>query len=272
MRSLLSVLLPLLLLASGCAHHLTGPDNPMPAAQRQSVAAGGALTAAMAATDALPPADDIGEAQEAGPATSPGAVADPLEPFNRLMFNFNDKLYFWFLKPVAQGYKVVVPQVARTGVSNFFYNLAMPVRLVNSLLQGKGNRAGFEFSRFLINTTIGVLGFGNPAGQFAELNPPPEDLGQTLGAWGIGNGFYIVWPVLGFSTLRDSVGLAGDYWLRPVTYVDSLVAELGIKGADMINETSLHIGQYEDFKNNAFEPYTAFRNAYIQHRQAMIGK
>ncbi|MBW2005759.1 MAG: VacJ family lipoprotein, partial [Deltaproteobacteria bacterium] len=104
-------------------------------------------------------------------------VADPLSPWNRAMFHFNDKLYFWLLKPLSRGYKAVIPTPARSGVKNFFRNITMPIRMVSCLLQGKGRAASAELSRFLINSTVGVLGFGNPARRWPELNPSEEDLG-----------------------------------------------------------------------------------------------
>ena len=144
------------------------------------------------------------------------AVADPIIGFNRAMFVFNDKLYFWVLKPVASGYRVVVPTPVRVSIKNFFFNLLMPVRLVNCLLQGKGKAAAGEFGRFVANTTVGVLGLFNPAKDYPHLNPPVEDFGQTLGYYSVGNGIYIIWPLFGPSTLRDTVGSIGDWALNPV--------------------------------------------------------
>jgi phospholipid-binding lipoprotein MlaA len=89
-------------------------------------------------------------------------IADPLRPFNVAMFHFNDKLYFWVLKPAARGWRTVVPEIARKGISNFFYNLGFPIRFVNSILQLKGDKATGELGRFFLNSTFGVLGFGNP--------------------------------------------------------------------------------------------------------------
>lgn len=198
-------------------------------------------------------------------------VADPLSPWNRAMFHFNDKLYFWALKPLARGYKAIAPDFIRTGVKNFFRNITTPIRLVNCILQAKGNAAAVEFSRFIVNTTIGVLGFGSPADKFPKLAPPDaEDLGQTFGNYGLGNGFYIVWPILGPSTLRDSIGLVGDFFLHPVTYVDPLEASLGIRGFDTVNNTSFRIGDYESFKKSAIDPYTALRDVYLQVRENKI--
>jgi len=198
------------------------------------------------------------------------AVADPLSFWNRAMFHFNDKLYFWFLKPVAKGYRVVIPGVVRTGVRNFFSNIFTPIRLTSCILQGKVKAGGTELTRFVVNSTVGVLGFGDPARKYLNLDISDEDLGQTLGAYGIGNGFYLVWPVLGPSTLRDSVGMVGDRFLNPVTYVKPVEASLAIWSFDKINETSLHIGDYESIKEAAIEPYEAFRDAYIQYRKNKV--
>ncbi len=197
-------------------------------------------------------------------------VPDPLAFWNRLMFHFNDKFYFWVLKPVAKGYRAAVPSTVRIGVKNFFTNLTTPIRLVNCILQWKWRAANGEFARFLLNSTVGVLGFGNPAKKYPELNPSEEDLGQTLGVYGIGNGFYVVWPFLGPSTLRDSVGLVGDAFLNPVVYVEPKEAALGIKVYEILNETSLKIGDYESLKKAAINPYEALRDAYIQHRKSKV--
>ena len=200
-------------------------------------------------------------------------VADPLSPWNRAMFHFNDKLYFWAVKPLARGYKAIAPDFIRTGVKNFFRNLTTPIRLVNCILQAKANAAAVEFQRFFINTTIGVLGFGSPADKYPRLIPPDsEDLGQTLGNYGLGNGFYIVWPILGPSTLRDSIGRAGDFFLDPVSYVEPIEASIGVRAFDTVNNTSFRIGDYETFKNSAIDPYTALRDVYLQFREKKIKK
>lgn len=199
-------------------------------------------------------------------------VADPLRGFNRAMFVFNDKAYFWVLKPVARGYGAVVPEIARKGVKNFFYNIGMPLRFVSCLLQGKGKAAGGEIGRFVLNTTVGVLGFGNPAARYPSLNPDAEDLGQAFGRYGIGNGIYLVLPLMGPSTLRDTVGDVADWFLDPISYVDPSLAKYSIKAGKMINDTSLRIGEYESLKDAALDPYTAFRNAYLQYREEKVRK
>ena len=197
-------------------------------------------------------------------------VADPIAPFNRAMFYFNDKVYFWVLKPVAKGYRYLVPTSVRTGVKNFFYNLITPVRMVNCILQGKFYAVGTEFTRFVINSTVGMLGFVDPAQNYPMLKAKEEDLGQTFGNYGIGNGFYIVWPFLGPSTLRDTLGMAGDLFLNPVNYVRPAEAALGITAYDKVNTTSFHIGDYEAIKEASLDPYSAIRDAYIQNRKKKI--
>ncbi len=200
------------------------------------------------------------------------SVADPFEGLNRVMFTFNDKFYFWVLKPVVTGYKKVMPSAGRIGVKNFFHNITTPIRFASCLLQLKVNAAAGELGSFLVNTTIGVLGFGNPAKADPELNPPPEDLGQTLGAYKIGNGFYIVWPFLGASTLRDSVGMFGESYANPISYVEPLELYVAVQGFKTVNTTSFRIGDYETLKDAALDPYTALRDAYIQNRKSKISQ
>jgi len=122
----------------------------------------------------------------------------------------------------------------------------------------------------LINSTVGVLGFGDPAKRWPELSPSEEDLGQTLATYGIGDGFYIVWPILGPSTLRDSVGMVGDWFLDPTFYVEPLEAYLAVWTVENVNETSFRIGDYESFKEAAIDPYIALRHAYIQNRKKKV--
>ncbi len=197
-------------------------------------------------------------------------VDDPLEPWNRLMFGVNDVLYFWIVKPIVGTYKAVVPEPARIGVRNFFQNLTTPVRYVNCLLQGKGDSADTELRRFLVNTTEGILGFGDPARDKYELEPVYEDLGQTLAVHGMDDGFYIVWPFFGPSNVRDSLGKAGDMFLNPTRYVEPTETSIYISVGKGINEGSFHVGEYEDFKAAALEPYIAMREAYIQYRNNKI--
>ena len=197
-------------------------------------------------------------------------VSDPLRPVNVVMHHFNDTLYYGLLRPVASAYKALVPTLIRGWAKNFFTNLTGPRRMINCLLQGKNQQAEAEFVKFCMNTTVGILGLGNPAGKFPHLNPPKEDLGQTLGAWGIGQGFYVVWPVLGPYTLRDTVGWVGNGFLHPFAYISPTEDVVALWAGEKLNEVSFRLGDYEAIKDAAIEPYEAFRDAYIQYRQKQV--
>ncbi len=251
------IIVILILMTAGCAatkkipfFSLFDPNNVPPASDESAVGSFDLL------------ADELEEQMV--------VVPDPLEPLNRLTFQVNDILYFWVLKPVAQVYEGITPEPVRLGVKNFFNNLTTPIRFVNCLLQGKGDSAGIELRRFTVNTTMGILGFGDPARDKYGLEPADEDLGQTLGVCGFGNGFYLVLPILGSSTLRDSVGLVGDQFLNPVRYVEPMEVSIGISAGEHTNETTFHIGEYEDLKSDALDPYLATRDIYIQYRNKKI--
>ena len=248
-------------LISVCVFFLLQHSLPVLSADTQTEASGQTVTSSSP--------DDLSYLDDETPTAT---VADPLSGWNRLMFNVNDKFYFWVMKPVAKGYKAVLPTPVRQGVGNFFHNLATPIRLVNCFLQGKMGDAASEACRFLYDTTFGVLGFWDPAKDYPHLNPPEQDFGLTLARFGIGNGVYIVWPFLGPSTLRDSVGLGGDYFLSPLSYLQPEVYAWSLKAEDVVNHQSFHIGEYEELKNAAIVPYEAFKDAYIQYRNRKINK
>jgi phospholipid-binding lipoprotein MlaA len=145
-----------------------------------------------------------------------------------------------------------------------------PVRLVNNLLQVKMKRAGIESARFGVNTTLGVLGFGDPAKSWFDLDAYEEDFGQTLGSYGVGSGFHLVIPLFGPSNVRDAVGMVPDYFLNPINYIGNYKIEAGIKLFDKSNYTSLHIGEYENIKRDAIDFYLFMRNAYEQNRKMKI--
>ncbi len=202
----------------------------------------------------------------------PLVVSDPIEPFNRGMFWFNDKLYFYLLKPVARGYRFAIPEPARVSVSNFFSNLATPVRFINSLLQLKFRDAGTELGRLVINSTVGVAGLFDLAKQDG-LYKKDEDLGQTFGHYGIGSGIYLVLPVLGPSNVRDGIGRIGDGFMDPVPYlVPGALEYIGVKAYDQVNDLSVDKDTYESIKKEQLDPYLFIRNAYTQRREALIEK
>ncbi|MDL2209593.1 VacJ family lipoprotein [Desulfovibrio sp. OttesenSCG-928-O18] len=201
-------------------------------------------------------------------------VPDPLEGWNRAMFVFNDGVITYVARPVNTAYTTVTPQFFRDGMGNFFTNLLFPVRFINNLLQGKGYAAGQEFGKFIINTTAGLGGFINYTGlnhpELASLDS--EDFGQTLGVWGVGEGMYLYWPLLGPSSARDTVGKVGDWAADPVTWVNPWWAPYAIKGLRTVNELEEILDVYEDVTKSAIEPYTAVRDAYIQYRRAKVAK
>ncbi len=173
------------------------------------------------------------------------------------------------MKPAAKVYSAVVPEWGRVRVRNVFHNLAMPIRFVGSLLQLKVRSAAFELGSFMVNSTWGL------GGMFEIVKKPPdihtnEDLGLVFGHYGVGEGFYIVWPFVGPSCLRDSVGLAGDSFLYPVNYITPLEDLIAVRGYEQLNGTSLRIGEYEDLKASALDPYISVRDAYKQYRRSKI--
>jgi phospholipid-binding lipoprotein MlaA len=198
-------------------------------------------------------------------------VPDPLFRFNYAVYTFNDKLYFWVMKPVSRAYGSVVPGEIRTGVHNMFYNVLFPVRFVNSVFQGKIKGAGSELGCFVVNTTAGGLGFTRPAQEEFGWQNSREDLGQTLGSYSIKEGCYLVLPFLGPSTLRDLVGTVGDSFLSPINYVSPQSTSVGLRTFDAVNKTSiLRVGDYETLKQAAVDPYVAIKDGYIQLRRKRI--
>ncbi|HID02045.1 MAG TPA: VacJ family lipoprotein [Desulfobacterales bacterium] len=196
---------------------------------------------------------------------------DPLEPVNRIFFEFNDKLYYWLLNPVSNAYSSVVPLDIRYSIGNFVNNLSAPIRLVNNLLQWKVSDAGVVFSRFLINSTIGVFGFGDPAWVEFDLEPRPEDFGQTLGFWGVGEGLYLCLPILGPSNVRDTVGFAADAYTHPMVYfVDDIWFSAGYYSVSRVNLLSLNPDVYEDLKKYSLDPYVSMRQVYLDYRRTKI--
>lgn len=277
MKYILFIIILYTLLTAGCAHSPNSNSSTMSPSTKTSSPpvvvtaasdSGGANLSSrekeIKAESKNTADEDYSEDEDAGEKAQ---IADPIEPFNRAMHHFNDKLYFWALKPVAQGYNIVVPEMARVGVRNFFSNLRFPSRFVSCLLQADFSGAATEVGRFTINTVWGIGGLIDTASnKELDLQKQDTDLGQTLGFYGLGHGFYIVWPILGPSSPRDSVAIAGDYFLYPVSYIDPWYAWLGVRGYEEVNTTSLRIGDYESLRDAAIDPYIALRDAYVQYQ------
>jgi phospholipid-binding lipoprotein MlaA len=180
-------------------------------------------------------------------------------------------------------YKAVLPEQVRLSIRNAISNVTTPMRFANCILQGKVEKAGIELARFIMNTTFGILGVFDVAKKYGNMEKQDEDFGQTLGFYGLKEGFYIVWPVFGPSTVRDTFGKMGDYFADPFIYVNpdtnlGGVMEVNttiptiINTSDRVNETSLTLGTYEDFKESSIDPYVAMRNAYFNLRRNKIKK
>lgn len=194
---------------------------------------------------------------------------DPYEGYNRAMFNFNDTVDTYALKPVATGYKNVTPGFVQTGVSNFFGNLGDAWTSVNQFLQGKGQDGMSDFSRFALNSTLGILGLFDIASE-AGLPKHNEDFGQTLGVWGVNSGPYLVLPLLGPSTVRDTAGLPldiyGNIWsYKDPTNVRNMGTALRIVDtrASLLDASSL-------LEDAALDRYEFLRDGYLQRRENQI--
>jgi phospholipid-binding lipoprotein MlaA len=195
--------------------------------------------------------------------------SDPWEPFNRVVFQFNDDFDTAFLKPVAKGYQAITPAPVDRGITNFFENLADVRNTVNNALQFKMTRAATSLGRVVVNSTVGVLGFVDVA---SNMNLPKynEDFGQTLGAWGVDSGPFVVLPLLGPSTARDTVGLVGDWYTDPLTYVNDGGVAWGLKGLRIIDRRADLLAASKVLEQAALDPYSFVRDAYLQRRRSDI--
>ncbi|HET6607411.1 MAG TPA: MlaA family lipoprotein [Rhodopila sp.] len=215
------------------------------------------------------------------PASDPDAVADyeqtndPLEPTNRVFYAVNNGLDTVILRPLALGYRYVVPEPVRNGVHNMLSNIGTPVQLANDMMEGKPRRAGDTVMRFIINTTVGVVGFFDVATKWGYPNHD-ADFGMTLASWGVPEGPFLFLPVLGPSDPRDAVGFGVDIALDPFTWVgnprDGTLkainwARFGLNAVDTRERVEDSLQQ---IKKTALDPYATFRSLYRQHRHSQI--
>lgn len=218
-----------------------------------------------------------------------GEEYDPWEPVNTKVFEFNRQVDRWVLKPVAQGYNAIVPNPVQIGISNVFYNIRFPSRLINNLAQGKLGGAGTEVGRFLLNSTFGLGGLVDVA-RHLDITTPEEDTGQTLGYYGVKPGPYLVVPFLPPFTLRDFFGYLGDIALNPINWMvfplievdgipslvahtnrtTSTIAQTGMRVGEIVNDRSLNLEKFQGVEEATLDLYTAVKNAYIQKRRNQI--
>ena len=196
---------------------------------------------------------------------------DPWENFNQKIFTFNRQADKYVLKPAAKAYDFVMPAPWQVMIDHAFDNLRWPARFVNNLLQRKWDGAGRELARFLINSTAGIGGLFDPAGDFWGIEPSKADFGQTLGKWGLGSGPYLILPLFPPLTLRDALGLGVDTATNPLAYYTPFVSDgLGTKAGDTVNERALNIDRFQGFEESVLDMYSAVRDAYLRRREQRI--
>ena len=242
-RSLLPIAIVLLLLASlgltGCSTHRSARDEE-----------------AMASDS---------------PSASEQMDYDPWESFNDKTFYFNFNLAdHYAIKPAAKVWADVLPVKLRQSLANAFYNLAMPRRFVNKILQGRLPSAGIELTRFVLNTTVGVAGLFDPASHLG-LEKSDADTGETFAVYGVKTGPYLVLPLLPPLDVRDAVGFAADSFMDPLSwFITPLGADFGRAAAQRINERADNMKLYDDVEDTSLDLYAAVRNGYLQRRQKAI--
>lgn len=209
-----------------------------------------------------------------GNTGSPDSVVynDPLEGFNRAMFDFNHVVYQYVIFPVSDGYRYVVPNVAREKVGNVFANLREPLNLLSNLAAGEVSDAGTNVGRFLINSTIGLLGIFDPATAWFDLPEKKQTIADTLQHYDVGAGTYIVLPILGSSDARGSVSLLAEGMLHPINQLADKPESYQIRIVEGFNDLSSQTETYRILYQQAEDPYLYFRNQYIQgqRRNAMF--
>lgn len=199
------------------------------------------------------------------------AKIDPFEPMNRAVFTFNEKADDYVIKPLAEAYKFVLPEFVRTGVTNFFSNINDVLIAANNLLQGKPTNAASDIGRFLINSTIGVLGLFDVATDMG-LDKNREDFGQTLGVWGISDGPYVVLPFFGASNIRDTVGLVVDIETDFMINTNKLNSDekIAVNALRVINRRADLLDAGQLLEDAAFDKYSFVRDGYLQRRRSQI--
>jgi phospholipid-binding lipoprotein MlaA len=195
-------------------------------------------------------------------------TSDRFESWNRSVYSFNETLDRAVAKPVATAYATVTPKPVRSGLANFLSNIVYPAVILQDALQLKPTRFARDTGRLLVNTTVGIGGLFDPASQLG-LEANNEDFGQTLGYWGVPSGPYLMLPVLGPSTVRDTVGTVADHFSQPESYLSSNALGWGISGTRLVDRRARLLGTEEALKRY-LDPYAFIRNSYLQRREFLI--
>lgn len=289
----LRLLVALALFATACAHaqapasppaaaQVTAPSQ-MPAMQRMPGQTGQAAppltpSPASAPTQAEQDYDALygSAALDYNPVADPTlpppvelpVIYDPWEPLNRRVHAFNNVVDRRIARPLARAYVEVVPRPARLGVGNFFNNLGQPISAVNSLLQGKPKQSAQSLGRFVVNTTLGVVGIFDPASRL-RLSNHSEDFGQTLGVWGWKRSRYVELPLFGPRTVRDVLGLVGDVPLAPLRQINSDPTRIFLQGLQLV-DVRTQLFAIDSMREGATDEYALFRDAWLQRRRYQI--
>lgn len=209
-----------------------------------------------------------------GRSSSDQPLSDPLAPFNEKMFWFNQELDTYVTRPIATGFADVVPEPPRRAIDRFFTNVGVIPRFANSLFQLKFEGAGRELSRFAINSTVGIAGLFDPADTWFGIKPSNEDFGLTLGHYGLDSGPYLVLPVLGPSTIRDTAGRVADGFMNPMAYLLSFWQVFAIDSGTMVTHAidyeSLNLKLFADVDLYSVDLYGAVQDYYLQKRKQQL--
>jgi phospholipid-binding lipoprotein MlaA len=274
-----------MMLAVGCAGK-TGKAQPHALSSERSVEDQNSTSSPLSRKDAAVNEllDPFAKADEGD-----GDEYDPWESMNTNVFEFNRQVDRFVLKPVAKGYNFVMPDQVQLGISNIFYNLRFGPRFLNNVFQGKVRGAGIEVGRFVVNSTVGVAGFFDVA-KHVDLVTPEEDLGQTLGFYGVNPGPYLVLPFLQPFTVRDFIGYVGDIFLNPINWLvlpiievegvpsvidhedrtTTSIIQMSARVGEIVNERSRNLETYQGVEEATLDLYTAVRNGYLQKRAQAI--
>ncbi len=225
--------------------------------------------------------DDEFAAFESEFGKSQDLIYDPFESVNRKIYSFNDVIDRYAMEPIAQAYRNYIPRSMRKSVRNFTTNLSLPISTINSFAQGKLNNGLATFSNFLINSTLGIGGLFDVAGN-KNITYNPEDFGQTLGHYGLNSGPYLVLPILGPSSGRDFAGYAVDRSTDPMgfnvwqiggsTNAIDIDIRTSVALTDAIDLREALLDTVDGLRKDSFDLYAAMRSSYLQHRQAKINK
>jgi phospholipid-binding lipoprotein MlaA len=193
---------------------------------------------------------------------------DPIEAVNRPVFRVNDGLDWWVLRPAGSGWTFATPEGVRRSTEKFFLNLAFPARFFANLFQAEVIGAGTELTRFVLNTTVGLAGFFDPAGHWG-IEPRDEDFGLTFGRWGMGSGAYLQLPIVGPSSYRDGVGWIFDTALDGTTWLGLFVVP-GLAVVRAVNRRALAADEIAEFRDASLDLYVSLRDGYLQNREARV--